>query len=178
MWDKSIERGNETLHRPLDTRERRKGPVPRPMGDSHRLLGISQPNTPLEVLFFVPSACITICLAGKTGGKNVGTPYGVGVLIYRRRDIVSSSRDRSHAPLLLSSDHAFRLPVQAAHDWREQCSHPSQDACDPRKANNYIRRKILEKESAYHSSQWSRGSGQGQTYPKNLPVQGGLDQSL
>src|SRR5689334_22311226 len=65
------------------------------------------------------------------------------------------------AALLLSSGHARRLPVQAAHGWREQCSHSGQDTCDPRKANNYIGRKILEKESAYHSSQWSRSSGQG-----------------
>lgn len=99
-------------------------------------------------------------------------------LIYQRRDIASSSRDRSRAPLLCSSGHAFRLPVQATYRWREQCSHTGQDTCDPRKANNYIRRKILEKESAYHSSQWSRSRGQGQTYPKNLPMQGGLDQLL
>src|SRR5260370_10480802 len=82
------------------------------------------------------------------------------------------------APLFCSSRHAFRLPVQAAHCWREQSSNPGEDTCDTRKANDHVRSEVLEKESAHQCSKWSRSSCQGKTCPKNLPSHGGLDQPL
>src|SRR6266566_7299431 len=83
---------------------------------------------------------------------------------------------RSH--FFCSSHHAFRLPVQAAHCWREQSSNPGEDTCDTRKANDHGRREVLEKESARQCSKWSRSSCQGKTCPKNLSSHSRRNESL
>src|SRR5690242_3154497 len=104
-------------------------------------------------------------------------PPPVAVIIIYETNPVSDRQTKS-VPFFCSTRHAFRLPVQAAHCWREQSSNPGEDTCDTRKANDHVRSEVLEKESAHQCSKWSHSSCQSKTCPKHLPLHGGRDQPL